>query len=64
MDDFETLESDFAAPFAEVGAGIIEGIAEFDEHVQGHEKSLDVLAPRVVDERFNRHQRAAEGNAS
>ena len=33
MDDFETLEADFAAPFFKIGGGIIERVAEFDQHV-------------------------------
>src|SRR6185295_9983038 len=59
VDDFKALEADFAAPFTEVRAGIIERIAKFDEHIQGHEQPLHILAPRVVDERFDGHQRAA-----
>src|SRR6185436_13489998 len=34
MDDFKPFEADFAAPLAEVRAGIVERVAEFDEHVQ------------------------------
>src|SRR5262245_32074005 len=33
MDDLETFEADFAAPFFEVGRRIIERVAEFDQHV-------------------------------
>jgi hypothetical protein len=33
MDDFEALEADFATPFFEIGGGIIERIAEFDQRV-------------------------------
>jgi len=33
MDDFEALEPDFEAPFFEIGGGIIERVAEFDQHV-------------------------------
>ena len=59
VDDFEAFEADFAAPLAEVRAGIIEGVAEFDEHVQRHQQALDVLAAGVVNQRFDGHQRAA-----
>ena len=59
MDDLEAFEADFAAPFAEIRAGVIEGVAELDEHVQRHQQALDVLAPGVVDERFDGHERAA-----
>ena len=33
MDDLETFEADFAAPFFEIGRRIIERVAEFDQHV-------------------------------
>src|SRR5205814_1141161 len=33
VDDLKTFETDFAAPLAEVRAGIVEGVAKFDEHV-------------------------------
>src|SRR5262245_54149979 len=33
MDDFEAFEADFAAPFFEIGGGVIERVAEFDQHV-------------------------------
>ncbi len=57
-DDFKALEADFAAPFPKIRAGKIKGIPEFDEHVQRHEQALDVLAPRIVNERFDGHERA------
>src|SRR6059036_236059 len=40
VDDFKTFEAGFAAPFAEVRAGVVERVAEFDEHVQRHEQAL------------------------
>ena len=33
MDDLETFEADFAAPFFEISRRIIEHVAEFDQHV-------------------------------
>src|SRR5580765_168535 len=45
VDDFKSFEPGFAAPFAEIRAGIVERVAEFNEHVQRHEQALDVLAP-------------------
>ena len=33
VEHFEALEADFTAPFLEIGGGIIERIAEFDQHV-------------------------------
>src|SRR5262245_3856885 len=59
MDDFEALETDLTAPFAEISSGVVEGFAEFDEHVERHQKSLDVLPAGVVDQRLDRHERAA-----
>src|SRR2546425_13261789 len=59
MDDFESFEADFTAPIAKVRAGIIKGIAKLDEHVQRHQQAEDILAPRVVNERFNGDEGAA-----
>ena len=59
VDDFEAFEADFAAPFAEVGAGVIERVAEFDQHVERHQQAVDILAPRVVDQGLDGDQRAA-----
>lgn len=36
IDKFEMLEPRFAAPFAELCAGVVKGIAELNEHVQRH----------------------------
>lgn len=58
MNDFETFEANFATPFAEVSPGIIKGIAEFDEHVQGHKEALEIFAAGVVDKRFDGNKRA------
>ena len=33
VDDFEALEADCAAPFFKIGGRMIEGVAEFDQHV-------------------------------
>ena len=33
MNDFELIEADLTAPFFEIGSGIIERIAELDQHV-------------------------------
>lgn len=59
MDDLELPEPRFAAPAAEVGAGVVEGLAELDEHVEGHEEALDVLAAGVVDEGLDGDEGAA-----
>ena len=61
MDDLEAREARRAAPLAEVRARVVKGIAEFDEHVQRHEQAEDILPPRVVDQRLDRDQRAADG---
>ena len=59
MNDFETFETHFAAPLAEVRSRVIERIAKFDQHVQRHEQPLDIFAPCVIDERLDGHERAA-----
>ena len=43
MDHFEAFEAGFATPFLEIGAGVIERFAEFDQHVEGHEQAEDVF---------------------
>ena len=42
-----------------VGSAIVKRIAEFYEHVQGHEQTEDVLAARIVDEGLDGDERAA-----
>ena len=56
---FKMAEANFRAPATEVGPGIIKRIAKFDEHVQRHQQSKKVLAAGIINEGFNRHQRAA-----
>jgi hypothetical protein len=43
--DFETCEPGFFAPTNEVGGGVIEGVAEFDEHVQGRRLTVEPSTP-------------------
>ena len=59
MNDIEPCEADLATPPAEVRSGIIERIAEFDEHVELHQQPLHVFAAGVIDQRFDGDQRAA-----
>src|SRR6186997_2034588 len=59
VNDLEAPEAYLAAPFAEVRARIVERVSELDEHVERHQQALDVLAPRIVDERFDGYERAA-----
>src|SRR6266853_6756752 len=61
VDDLEAFEAGVLAPAAEIRAGIIEGVAEFDEHVQRHQQAEDVFAARVVDEGFDGDQGASGG---
>ena len=49
MQHLEALEANRGAPAAEVGARVVEGIAEFNQHVQRHQQAEDVLAAGVVD---------------
>src|SRR5207248_7535317 len=58
---FEGLEADVLAPAAKVGASEVEGVAEFDEHVQAHHQAEDVLSAVVVDEVLNHDEGAAGG---
>ncbi len=48
-DDLEALEARFGAPFAEVGARVVERIAELDQHVERHQQAERVLASFIVD---------------
>ena len=59
MHHVKALKTGLRAPASEVRPGIVERIAEFDEHVQRPEQTKDVLAPGIVNKGFNRDQRAA-----
>ena len=59
MDDFKAFEAGFSTPFTKIRAGIIECVAKFDQHVQGHEQAKNIFAPRVVDEGLDGNKRAA-----
>jgi len=64
VDHLKAFEADFGTPFAEIGAGIVERVAKFDEHVQRHEQPLHILTARIVNECFNGHYAPPGGNAS
>jgi hypothetical protein len=53
VNHLEASEANLRAPAAEVGPGIIERVAEFDEHVQRHEQTEDVLAAGIVNQGFD-----------
>src|SRR6266436_5470996 len=59
MNHLEAFEADFLAPLAEIRAGIVERIAEFDEHVQRHEQTENIFTARVVNQGFYDDKRAA-----
>ena len=59
MNDLEACEANFIAPLAEIRAGIVECIAEFDEHVQRHEQAENILTVGVVNQGFYGDKRAA-----
>ena len=59
MNHLEAFEANFRAPLAKIRAGIVERIAEFDEHVQRHEQTENVFSARVVNQGFYRDQRTA-----
>ena len=52
VDGFEAAEAGVFAPILEIGGGVVEGVAEFYEHVEGHEEAEGVFAAVVVDEGF------------
>src|SRR6266849_4676762 len=52
MNYLEALEANLRAPLAKICPGIVERIAEFDEHVQRHEQTEDVFTARVVNQGF------------
>jgi hypothetical protein len=53
MNDIKAVKSDFSAPPAEIRCGVVERVAELNEHVQRHEQSEDVLATSIVYEGFD-----------
>src|SRR4051794_25269868 len=57
--DLDLAEPGVAAPACEVGAGVVEGVAELDQHVQRHHQSKHVLAPLVVDQVLDSDQGTA-----
>ncbi len=59
MQNVEALEAGFPAPAPEVRACEIEGVAELDQHIQGHQQPKDVLASVVVDQVLDGNQRTA-----
>jgi hypothetical protein len=48
MNHPEAFEANFRAPLAKIRRGIVERIAEFDEHVQSHEHTENVFTARVI----------------
>ena len=59
MNDIKAFEANCSAPLAEIRPGIVERIAEFDEHVQRHEQTEDVLAAGIVNAGVDCDQRTA-----
>ena len=59
MDDLDPCEAHLATPPAEVCAGIIKRVAEFDEHVERHQQPLHIFSTGIIDQCFDGHQRAA-----
>src|SRR5688500_9032113 len=48
--DLNVAEAGFFAPAGEVGAGVVERVAELDQHDQGHDQPERVVAARVVND--------------
>ena len=59
VDNFKAPEAYFATPLFKISGRIIECFAEFDEHVERHEQAEDIVAARVIDQRFDDNERAA-----
>jgi len=59
VNNLKSFEANFAAPFSKIRSRIIESITEFDQHVQRHQKALDVLAARIVNQSFDGYECAA-----
>jgi len=53
MQHLEILEADLSAPSTKISSTIIECIAEFDQHVQGHKQTKEVLTSSIVNKRLN-----------
>src|SRR5438045_1490747 len=59
MNNVKASEANFPTPLPEIRPRIVERIAEFDEHVQRHEQTEDVLSAGIVNQGFDGNQRAA-----
>ena len=56
---FGPAEANLATPPGEISTGEVEGVAEFDQHVERHHQSEGVLPPGVVDNVLDDDERTA-----
>jgi hypothetical protein len=59
VNGLEAFEADFPAPLAKIRSRIVEGIAEFDKHVQRHEQPKQILAAGIVNQGLDGDQGAS-----
>jgi len=57
MQHLETLEADLRAPSTKIFSTIVERVTEFDQHVQGHQQTKEVLTSSIVNKSFNGDER-------
>jgi len=57
MQHLETLEADLRAPSTKIFSTIVERVTEFDQHVQGHQQTKEVLTSSSVNKSFNGDER-------
>ena len=64
MQDFITLEACFSAPFPKSSPVKSKAYAEFDQHVERHQQTENILAPRIVDQASTAMKAPPGGSAS
>jgi hypothetical protein len=53
------LEAGFSTPTPKVPAREVEGVPEFDQHVERHQQAEGILPPRIIDEVLDGYEYAA-----
>jgi hypothetical protein len=64
MNSLKAPEANFPTPLPKIRPRIVERIAEFDEHVQRHEQTEDVLAASIVNQASMATNAPPRGKAS
>ena len=63
VSNFAVREARVSAPGGKIGAGKVECISEFDQHVKRHQQAECVLSPLIIDDVLDRDQRPAPGQS-